>query len=447
MKMPLSPKPFKELLAGPAMDAVGRLVSQQLVDTKYLHWDELRHRTPPAGSSHEEWWLALKFMRLSGMRHVPLADKSGKPFTFSVPDVVVEQLHQIDRGAGSLLSVTEPITNPQTRDRYLARSLIEEAITSSQLEGAVTTRQVAKEMLSTGRKPRDRSERMILNNFLTMKRIIELKDKPLSPTLVLDIHRSVTLEALDKPDAAGRLRRTDEPVHVVDIEGTVFYTPPDAGELPGRLEAMCQFANGKTPEFFIHPVVRAIILHFWLAYDHPFVDGNGRTARALFYWAMLHAGYWLFEFISISQVLLKAPVQYAMAFLHTETDANDLTYFLIHQTEVIRRSIKELHDYIGRKTRELGEVGHLLDEIESLNHRQRALLAHALRHPGSRYTVAEHRGRHGVAYDTARTDLLDLAEAGLVEKRKSGKEWVFVAPRNLPDILRKRGRPQNTGGH
>jgi Fic family protein len=63
----------------------------------------------------------------------------------------------------------------------------------------------------------------------------------------------------------------------------VFHTPPPAAELPARLEAMCDFANSKTPDTFIHPVVRGIFLHFWLAYDHPFVDGNGRTARALFY--------------------------------------------------------------------------------------------------------------------------------------------------------------------
>ena len=87
-----------------------------------------------------------------------------------------------------------------------------------------------------------------------------------------------------------------------------------------------------------HHHIRAIILHFWLAYGHPFVDGNGRTARALFYWAMLHEGYWLFEFISISNILRKAPAQYGLSFLYSETDDNDLTYFIVAQTKVIRRA-------------------------------------------------------------------------------------------------------------
>src|SRR5205814_10028127 len=56
-----------------------------------------------------------------------------------------------------------------------------------------------------------------------------------------------------------------------------------------------------------HPMVRSMILHFWLAYDHPFVDGNGRTARALFYWSMLRNGYWMFEYITISKIILSGP--------------------------------------------------------------------------------------------------------------------------------------------
>ena len=72
-----------------------------------------------------------------------MKDKAGRGFQFCVPDVVAEQLHRIDCGAGASYGAPGPITNPQTRDKYLVRSLMEEAITSSQLEGAVTTREVA----------------------------------------------------------------------------------------------------------------------------------------------------------------------------------------------------------------------------------------------------------------------------------------------------------------
>lgn len=349
----------------------------------------------------------------------------------------MEELHQIDMGAGGMISLPEPITNPQTRDRYLVSSLMEEAITSSQLEGAVTTREVAKEMIRTGRKPRDTSEQMILNNYVTMQRIRELKSSPLSPQLVFQIHRLVTDKTLDDLTAAGRFRTADEKRVVGDDFGQVFHDPPIAEELPERLEAMCAFANGQTPEFFVHPAVRAIILHFWLAYDHPFVDGNGRTARALFYWAMLHSGYWMFEFISISNILRKAPSKYGHSFLYTETDDNDLTYFLVAQTRVIRRAIRELHAYIERKTAELREVESHMRALDLFNHRQVEIIRHALKHPHHRYTITGHQNSQGVTYQTARTDLLNLSERGVLEMRKRGKMMVFSVPKDLPDRMLK----------
>jgi Fic family protein len=441
MKMPTTSKPFGELLElAAAKNRLGEVLTLaanvQPRKQEYLHWDELRHRTPPDGLSLEEWWLAIKLRRRLGMRRLPLKDKRGSSFEFSVPDPVLEQLHHIDCNAGASVGGLEPVTNPQTRDRYLIRSLTEEAITSSQLEGAVTTREVAKQMLSTGRKPRDKSEQMILNNYRTMQRIQKLRESALTPELVIDLQRMIGEHALDKPDAAGRLRRADEPIDISDLEGTVFHVPPSAEELPTRLEMMCRFANGKIPDYFIHPVVRAIILHFWLAYDHPFVDGNGRTARALFYWAMLKHEFWLFEFISISQIIRRAPVQYGMAFLHAETDENDLTYFIIHQIEVVRRAIKELRDYIGRKTNEVEKFKDFVRNIEWLNHRQQAILIHALKHPGQLYTVAGHRGWHRVAYATGLSDLRDLAERCLLEQRKSGKEFVFQAPSDIAQRLK-----------
>jgi len=355
----------------------------------------------------------------------------GQPFHFCVPDLAVDLLHQIDRGGGTYVQIPEPITNPGQRDRYLIRSLMEEAITSSQLEGAATTREVAKKMLAEGRKPQNHGERMIANNYATMRHILELKNEPLTPAMVFQIHREISQNALDIPDGAGRFRRTEEAVDVSDLEGNVFHTPPPANELSARLQAMCDFANAKTPDFFVHPVIRGIILHFWLAYDHPFVDGNGRTARALFYWQMLHTGYWLFEFISISHFLRKAPAQYGMAFLHTETDENDLTYFIIHQAEMIRSALKELHDYVARKSSETRACLEVLEKHPELNHRQQALISHGIRHPGFAYNIASHQARQGITYATARSDLLKLAKLNLFEQKKVGRTFVFVAPKNL----------------
>ena len=439
MKVPQKPPStdglFSKMLSLNKFDDILRLAVEPTDD--YLHWDKLRHLTPPEGLTPEEWWLGIKLRRQGLLKPLPLRDKVGAPFRFGVPDLVQAELHDIDVGAGRSIGIPEPITNPQTRDKYLVRSLIEEAITSSQLEGAATTREVAKEMIRTGRRPRDTSERMILNNFLTMQRIVELQGESLSPDLVFAIHRLVTEETLDDPTAAGRLRRPDEKRIVGDDFGEIFHNPPEAGELTGRLQAMCDFANGKPAGFFVHPAVRAILLHFWLAYDHPFVDGNGRTARALFYWSMLHAGYWLFEFISISSILKQAPVRYGLSFLYTETDDNDLTYFIVAQAKVIRRAIEGLHAYIDQKTVEVREVEARVRALDLFNHRQADLIRHALKHPYQEYTIGSHGKSHQVVYQTARTDLLDLKARGILEQKQRGKMMVFTVPADLADRLKR----------
>lgn len=440
MKLPQRPPPFQALLLPTAQlpgkfDAIMELSRTPPAD--YLHWDKLRHLKPPAGSTVEEWWLAIKLHRMAASKPLPLRDKQGRPFQFCVPDLVQAELHQIDVGAGGSIGVPEAVTNAQTRDRYLIRSLVEEAITSSQLEGAATTREVAKEMIRSGRPPRDTSEHMILNNYQTMQRIMELKSQPLSPGLVLDIHQRITVNTLEDPAAAGRLRRPDEIRVVGDDYGEVFHEPPPATELTERLQALCDFANGTTPNFFVHPVIRAITLHFWLAYDHPFVDGNGRTARALFYWAMLRERYWLFEFISISSILRKAPVQYGRSFLHAETDDNDLTYFLVAQTKVIQQALRQLHDYIARKALEVREVEAQLKALNLFNHRQADLIRHALKHPFQEYMIAIHQKSHKVAYQTARADLLDLKSRQILLLKTRGKKMIFTVPDDLAGRLRR----------
>jgi Fic family protein len=212
----------------------------------------------------------------------------------------------------------------------------------------------------------------------------------------------------------------------------MHYLPP-ASTLDDRLAKVCAFGNQTEP--FVHPVIRSIILHFIIGYDHPFVDGNGRTARALFYWSMLHHKYWLAEYISISQIVLKAPARYARAFLHTETDEADLTYFVVEQLSVIMRSLESLHEYIQRKTREIQSLENELQGIEVLNHRQRALIRHAIRHPGKRYTVAEHQTSQNVSYESARSDLLNLAKRGLLTAKMVGVKWIFTPQTQLTGRL------------
>ncbi len=373
-----------------------------------------------------------------------MKDAQGKSFCIGLPDPVLECLEKIARDSGGAIAVSDArAMRTGQRDRYFVRSLIEEAITSSQLEGAATTRRVAKEMIRSNRPPRDNSERMILNNYRAMQHIFDLKGHKLSESIILDLHRILTKGTIVDErgnmldEHVGRFQQPGEDrIEVSDgIDGQVFHTPPPANQLPGRLKAMIDFANGKTPEFYVSPVVRAIVLHFWLAYDHPFYDGNGRTARALFYWSMLSQGYWLTEFISISEIIKRAPVQYGRAFLCTESDDNDLTYFLLYHLDVIRKAIDAVHKYVARKTREVLSVELLRRDSTDLNNRQKAILSHALKHADAEYTVRSHQISHHVVQQTARTDLYDLAQRGMLIQRKVGRAFFFTPSPQLEEIL------------
>ncbi|MBQ35104.1 MAG: filamentation induced by cAMP protein fic [Gemmatimonadaceae bacterium] len=440
MQMPRNPPQFSELWqqAQGDQERLLRLIGMGTLgpDGRYVHWDKLIHLTPPEGLTHKDWWLSLKLARIAAAKKLPLLrDKDDGGFGYTLADPIPELLHEVDLGAGGRIEMPSQITNAETKDQYYVESLIEEAITSSQLEGATTTRRVAEQLIRSGRRPSDRSETMIFNNYLTMKKIASLKAEVLTPELVLDIHKRVTRDTLDDADACGRLRSASEEVVISDDEGRVFHRPPHADELKERLERMCAFANGAPDDIFIHPVLRAVILHFWLGYDHPFVDGNGRCARALFYWSMLHHGYWLCEFISISQILLKAPAKYGRSFLHTETDDNDLTYFILYHLDVIQRSVTELHDFIAKRTGQLRNLESRVRNLGALNHRQRALLSHALRHPGHEYSIITHRTSHNVVYETSRTDLLELRDLGMLTADKRDRTWVFSVPEDLEERL------------
>lgn len=443
MKIPVPPPDTDRLLE--QVQGLGRLgvVLTQVVDQRspaqpYYSWDRLRFKTPPGDLTHEEWWLGIRLARRAARRPIDgLRNVDGRPFPYTVPDEVLAALDRIARDASGLIGISEQVTNPSTRDRYLVSSLIEEAITSSQLEGAATTRKVAKDMLRSGRNPRDRSERMIYNNFAAMQRITELRDSAMTPDLVREIHRIVTEDTLDDPRQAGALQTHDsDRIAVYDEFGELLHRPPPVAELPDRLQALCAVANGDHPTHYVPPVLRAITVHFMVGYDHYFADGNGRTGRALFYWTMLRNGYWLTEFLSISRILKKAPVQYGRSFLDTEQDEGDLTYFFVYQLGVIERAIRELHEYLDAKAAELRDLGRALsDRPGEFNHRQVALLKHSIKNPDTPFTALGHARTHGVSGETARQDLMDLERRGLLARFKIGRQFAWSPAADLSEQL------------
>ena len=359
----------------------------------------------------------------------------------------MERLHRFDLHMGGILQA-DTLIPADDKNRYLVSSIMEEAIASSQLEGAATTREVAKDMLRKQRKPRNQSERMIYNNFQTIQYILANKSEALTPEMLCQIQAKMTLDTLENPDHAGRFRLNDD-VRVEDYTtGEVVHIPPAQKDLAALLDWYCAFANEEilgrnaSGQGFIHPIVRASILHFLLGYIHPFADGNGRTARAVFYWYLLRKGYWLLEYMSISRIIHQSAAQYAKAYLFTENDENDLTYFINYQVKTLDAAFTSLQKYIERKVSEKKQLRDFR-HLAGLNGRQAGMVQELLVEPDAEWTIQEVQHRFGVVYQTARTDLMRLEGIGLLEARRVGKaKLVYVrAPGFDAVVTRLRQRP------
>lgn len=405
----------------------------------YLYWDKFKYRVPEKLLNRRLAWFFLKLSRKNQLRFISSRDKENNSFNFWLPDPVQEDLHHLDSIAGGHISFGDPIINKDSQERYLVHSLMEEAISSSLLEGAATTREKARDMLLSGKKPASHADKMIFNNYLTIQKLNFIKDESLSRELLNEIHWTITQDTLKTPDASGRFRNeSDDPIEVMDDQGNILFVPPPVSEVGERVDELIRFANADDePGEFIHPIIKGVILHFLLGYIHPFVDGNGRTARAIFYWYMLKRGYWLIEYIPISRIFLKSNVQYARAYLYSEIDDQDLTYFIVYNLKALRLGFKELKAYIARKQRKVKLMDWAFRKNLDLNARQTTLIQHALRHPEMEYNIQNHKNYYGMAYQTARTDLLDLVEKKLMEKLKRGNKFSFKLSNEIDKFLEK----------
>ncbi len=404
---------------------------------RYLYWDKFKYRVHDGDDSQKAWW-AVKFARFNIRKPIILFDKDDEPFYYALPDSLQAKLYTISERSRQGITPTDTI-----RQEYLISSLIaEEAISSSQLEGASTTRKVAKEMLAHKRKPKNKDEEMILNNYLLMQEIKRIKDEELSVDMILGLHAIATKGSNENGNIPGRLRVNDEIV-IMDRDDNILHEPPKYDVLISRLQRLCDFANerhlGEGNGEFINPIVKAMILHFMIGYEHPFADGNGRTARALFYWYMLKSGFDFFEYISISSLLKEAPKQYTLAYLYSETDDNDLTYFLYYQADIILRAIDALFHYLEKKSEEFEALTEILKGTslaETLNFVQKDIVKKAIKHPGRVFNALEVSVDYDISANTARKYLNALVEYRLLVRAKQGKLITYIAPANLQELLK-----------
>lgn len=394
---------------------------------KYLAWEEFRRRPMPAGRTAEQLWALVRLQRMGAAVSLPLEAARKHPTRVTLTDPLRAALHRI--ACHQELQDAGLRRGDSDAETYAQRAFIEEALASARIEGADTVRVVGRELLRSGRAPRDRSERMILNNYRALRSLDDWVDQPLTPALLCQIQEVVTRDTLDHSSDGGRFR-SDNEVRVRDrLTGEIVHVPPPAVELERRVQRLCEFANatlGEAP--FVDPVVRACVLHYQLAYDHPFGDGNGRTARWLFLWYLARTSeYWWCRYVPISRMTERAREGYYLAFLHAAADDGDATYLVRQQIRCMELEMASLAALLRRR-RDLYETARRRLRIEDeFNVRQLALFDHAVRHADAEFTQIGHAQYHGVTQVTAGRDLNQLEKLGFLSHKRCGRTIVYRA--------------------
>lgn len=402
---------FEELIRHYENENINKSILK--INDEYLYWSDVKYRAQAIGISKEELWALVKYIR-SG---TDVKISEFEHMHFSLTNFMQRQCHEFDMNFGGSLGASKIFPDDKaTQELYLVSSIMEEAIASSQMEGASTTREAAKEMLRKKISPKDKSQRMIVNNYNTINFIRDHSKEDLTPAFIMQVHALMTDRALDIEDAAGRFRRQEENIVVGDgITGEIVHIPPEAECLNVFIDRLCAFFNDKSPAIFIHPVIRGIIIHFLMGYYHPFADGNGRTARALFYWYMMRNDYWLVQYLSISRIIRGSKRAYEKAFLFTEHDSNDMGYFIKYHLDVLNKSFDELRKYLVRKHKEKKKSETLL-RLGNITARQAEILNRLIENPDEVLTSMDITSRFGVSAGTAKSDLRNLTEKGYLSE-------------------------------
>lgn len=390
-----------------------------IVKDRYLTKEELKYRV--GLENLDEVWNIIKLSRGAVAVSVPY-----KPLklTYVLTPQITEELHLCDMDAAHILQKIQDSFD--SAPAYLSDALSEEAISSSRLEGAVTTEAVAREILRKQKPPRSKDEQMIVNNHHAMQFIREKRDVLLTPEFICEIQRMVTQDTLKNPEDSGAFRTTDDVYVVSSKDGKIVHHPPAAAEILQMISALCDFVNRRENVPFVHPVVAAITLHFLIGYIHPFYDGNGRTARTLFYWYLLSRGYEMFSYLPISKVITESPRKYRDAYVATEEDELDLTYFILHSLSCIRTARKRLFAHLESEEEREDVLKSRIAELADLTRRQKGILSYMVSHAAEVFGISEVAERFGVTYQTARTDLMQMEARGYLRVEKVGRAYSYT---------------------
>ncbi len=397
---------------------MSELFSRYLLN--YYTNEEVGYRLPP-DIKLDAFWPELVRFRQAKAEFLPFKDQAGKPFWFVLTPTLQEYLHQVDsRGKDSLYSVVKA----EIQAELTEQALVEEAMFSSVIEGAFSTIARARELIVEGKAPRDTSDQMVANNGRVMRYVLEQREASCSLALMHAIQRMVTEKTLEHEADAGRFR--EGPVYVVNQRRQTIYEAPPADTVQPSMEALILWINGGAQQPFVHPILRAAVIHTYLVYVHPYVDGNGRTARAMFYWYLLKHRYEFFRYFSISSIIQETRERYYKVLKDMEDHDADATYVLLYMAESVVRAIEVILQRITERYRRDILFANIRERHIILNERQTRFLKYLTLSKEQRGAIAKYQKDFKVVYETARRDLAQLEALGILAKGKHGRQFIYT---------------------
>ena len=240
---------------------------------------------------------------------------------------------------------------------------------------------------------------------------------PVTEGLIREIHKRLVRDVRGNAAAPGEYRRIQNYV-ANSITKEIIYKPPSPQEVPPM---MTEFVSWLNAEQDVHPMLVAGIAQFQLVHIHPFLDGNGRTARLLSMLCLYRKGYDFKRLFTLSEYYDRDRPSYYRAIQSVRQQNLDLTNWLEYFTLGLQWQLAEVQ--------EKGETLIRLDVVakkHKLSARQRLALELALRQ--SRFQIQDFEARcPGVHRRSLQRDLAGLIEKGLLEAEGATNRVVYRA--------------------
>ena len=329
--------------------------------------------------------------------------------------------HSIVRNLMDIEGAKEVIENsailPIWQSRRQKEALIRQAHHTTRIEGAQLTIEQVRDLVDD--KPVVARERDIqeVRNYLNVAAFIdEIHDDPgmeLDLRTIRHIHYLI-LEGLEDGYEAGEFRKIQNYVQNSKTK-KIIYTPPSALEVPILMLELVDWLRSDEANR-MSPLLKAGIAHYQLVAIHPFLDGNGRTARALVNLILYHAGYDIKRLFSLEEYYDANPAGYYGALQSVRT-IGKLTIWLEYFTAGIAEEMQKIKELVLRHSRDRA----LRDKIGQvkLSPRQLEILSYVEKH--GQITNRELQALAQLSHVSAHKELTILVDRGVLKKVGKGR--------------------------